>query len=312
MNIIFFGSSKYSQIVEESIFNAVGLSLVVTIPDRIIGREKILTPSPVKVFAEKNNIPFVTYDKLDDEAIQQIAEYKPDFLVVADYGLILPKKLLELPSKAPLNVHHSLLPKYRGTSPAPSAILAGDHVSGVTIIKMNDRVDAGDIMAQQTYELQLDETTESLLTRLNTIGGQIIVPVIENYDQIKPIPQDESHATFTKPMTKEDGYIDLTVISNSPKADERSQGDFSVSPRNDKVWFERAVRAYYPWPGVWTKIRIKDKEIRIKFLPDLSVIASETKQSRPFLLQPEGKKPMSVKDFLNGYPEAREIVEKFL
>lgn len=282
MNIVFFGNTKYSRIVEEALHKKFGLSAVVTIPDRPLGRKKILTPNPVKLFALENNIPVVEADIFNNKIIEAIKKYSPDFLVVADYGLILPKKLLEIPKSASLNVHHSLLPKYRGPSPAPTAILNGDEISGVTIIKMTELLDAGEILAQKEYVLKKNETTDSLLTILNKLGAEIIIPVIENYKKFekKAVKQIENKATFTKRMRKEDGYIDL----NNP-------------PSKEKI--DRMIKAYYPWPNVWTKLRIRNQELRIKFLPEK-------------LVQVEGKKPIGIKDFLNGYPEAKEWLFKII
>src|SRR3989344_905134 len=145
LSIVFFGSSKYSTIVEEALEKKFGLKLVVTIPDRPSGRTRKLTPNPVKEFAVHHKIPFLTFDELNEAEVEEIDKVKPDFLVVADYGKILPSELLEIPKYAPLNVHHSLLPKYRCPSPAPAAILAGDKITGVTIIQMTEDVDAGPI-----------------------------------------------------------------------------------------------------------------------------------------------------------------------
>ena len=314
MNVIFFGSSKYSVIVEKALFEKFGLSLVVTIPDKPVGRKQILTPSPVKKFAEsviasaaskklvplrerndeaissqtrlprslsvaRNDIPIITTDKLDKNIIDQIAKYNPDFLVVADYGLILPNELLDFPKYAPLNVHHSLLPKYRGPSPAPSAILNGDKVSGVTVIKMSEKMDAGDILSQEEYTLRPEETTDSLLTKLNELGVELVLGVIENFDKIKQIPQNEQKVTYTKKITKEDGFFD---IDNPP------------SPQT----LDRMIRAYSPWPGTWTKLKMESGELKIiKLLPEQ-------------MIQVEGGKPMDIKDFINGYPEAKEKIEK--
>lgn len=297
MNIVFFGNTKYSTISEEALHKKFGLSAVVTLPDRIVGRKKILTANPVKVFAVLNKIPVIEAEKISKEIIEQIkgkssgsiSNYtlnairytlNPDFLVVADYGLILPSELLALPKIAALNIHHSLLPKYRGPSPAPTAILNGDKISGVSVIKMSEELDAGDILSQKEYELKKDETTDSLLSKLNEIGADIIMPVIENYKEIEQnaIKQDTSKATFTKKMTKKDGFINL----DNP-------------PSKEKI--DQMIRAYFPWPNVWTKLRIKNDELRIKFLPKQKI-------------QVEGKNPVSVKDFFNGYPESKEWIEK--
>src|SRR3989344_488959 len=171
LNIVFFGNSRYSKIGVEIIHGAYPISLIVTIPDKPLGRKKTLTQSPTKAWALEQNISVLEANKLDSSTIEKIAEIEPDFLIVEDYGLILPKKLLDLPKFAPLNIHHSLLPKFRGPSPATSAILAGEKVSGVTIIEMSEEVDSGDIVNQEEYTLSTEETTDSLLSKLNELGG---------------------------------------------------------------------------------------------------------------------------------------------
>jgi len=277
MNIIFFGNTKFSYIGASIIHKKIGIALIVTLPDRPDKRGR-LTANPMKTFAQENKIPVTTVEQLDNQTIQHIASLKPDFLIVEDYGLILPHALLTLPKYACLNIHHSLLPKHRGPSPAPFAILEGETTTGVTVIKMTNKVDAGAILAQKEYTMNPDETTESLLTTLNQLGGKIILPVIENYAQMKPQPQEPNKATYTKMMKKDDGHIDL----NHP-------------PEKKKL--NRMIRAYYPWPTVWTTIKMRNQEVRIKFLPKN-------------MLQVEGKNPVSLKDFLNGYPEMKETMGK--
>ncbi len=315
LKIIFFGSSKYSTIVASSLHRKIGLTAVVTLPDAPIGRHKIITSNPVKTFSKINNIPYITADKLDSFTIEKISRFQPDFLVIADYGRILPKELLALPKYAPINIHHSLLPKYRGSSPAASAILAGEKTSGVTIIEMDQKVDAGDILAQKKYILKNNETKESLLTALNTIGSEIIIPVLHEYIQgkIKKIPQDETKATYTQKIKKTDGLID---IDNPPSRDQ----------------IGRMIRAYYPWPTVWTKLELNQNKWKIiKFLPSSSCHPGGMAESHEpacltgekraeqvegsptnFYLQVEGGKPMTIKDFLNGYPQLKEKLKKLL
>lgn len=274
MKIVFFGNTKYSVFALEIIHSKVPASLVVTIPDRPSGRGRELKPNPVKIFAKNHKISTLETDKLDAPTVAKIAKLKPDFLIVADYGLILPNSLLLIPRFAPLNIHHSLLPKYRGPAPAPAAILAGEKVSGVTIIYMTEIVDAGDILTQKEYTLKPDETTDSLLTTLNKLGGELAIQVLEDYLQgkEKPKKQNDKQATYTKRLTKQVGYID---VNNLP----------------DPQTFDRMVRAYYPWPTVWTRLTTHhSKLITIKFLPGN-------------LIQPEGKRPMTTKEFLNGYPQ---------
>ncbi|MCR4324257.1 MAG: methionyl-tRNA formyltransferase [Candidatus Curtissbacteria bacterium] len=273
MKIAFFGNTKYSTIDARILNERFGLALIVTKPDKPRGRNRVLTPNPVKQFSQENKIPFITADKLGKSVVDEIKKYNLDFLVIADYGLILPKEVLEIPKYAPVNVHHSLLPKYRGPSPAPSTILAGDTTSGVTIIKMTEDVDAGDILAQEKYQLEEDETTDSLLTKLNTLGGKLACDVIETYTEIKPKKQSAGES-YTERFKKEDGFIDI----ENPL---------------DPETVDRMIRAFYPWPGVWTKF---DGKI-IKFLPEKKI-------------QPEGKKPMDIKAFLNGYPQTKDFIEK--
>lgn len=268
MSIIFFGNSIYSRIGAQIIHQTYPISLIVTIPDRLIGRKKLLSASPTKQFALENNIPVLETGHLDQEVIDQIAKYQPDFLVVEDYGLFLPNKLLNLTRYAPLNIHHSLLPKYRGPSPAPSAILNGDSVTGVTIIKMAQEIDGGDILAQQEYALDPQETTDSLLKTLNKMGANLLIQLLPKIinDKIKPLKQSAKQAINCLRIQKEDGYFD---IDNPPPLEK----------------LDRMIRAYYPWPTAWTKWKGKI----VKLLP------KET-------IQMEGKKPVSLKDFLHGYP----------
>ena len=283
MKIVFFGSSKYSTIVQKALYDKFGLLLSVTAPDKPKGRKRKLTPTPVKEFALKNKILLITPAKLTEEVIDNIAKVKPDFLAVCDYGLILPLELLKLPKYDALNVHHSLLPKYRGPSPAPATILAGDEKSGVTIISMSEDVDAGDILTQKEYILKEDETTDSLLTKLNTLGGQLVIKVIENYlaGSIQKTKQDNSKATYTHRLTKQNGLIDLLNLPNP-------------------IDLDRMIRAYYPWPGVWSKLKIQNSKLRtIKFLPGN-------------LIQPEGKRAMTITEFKNGYPQAYEQIKHLI
>ena len=303
LRVVFFGSSKYSVIVKKALTDKFGLALVVTAPDKPSGRKRKLTPTPVKEFALKNKILLITPAKLDKEAIENIANAQPDFLVACDYGLILPPELLKLPKYDALNVHHSLLPKYRGPTPAPSAILAGEEKTGVTIISMTEEVDTGDILAQKEYTLNTDETTDSLLTQLNRLGGQLIIKIIENYlaGSVKKIKQDDSKATYTHRLKKADGEIDL---QNPP----------------DPLDFDRMIRAYYPWPGTWCRLMVNGKSLIVKLLPPTippapARLASESVAGRhqpnsPFLIQPEGKRVITITEFKNGYPQAYEQISR--
>ncbi len=262
MKIVFFGNTRHSLIGLKILHSELNVSFIVTIDG-----------SPTQNFARENSIPFIITKRFTPETTKQIKTLGTDFFVVEDYGLILPEDLLDIPKVAALNVHHSLLPKYRGASPAPSAILAGEKVTGVSIIKMTDKVDAGDILEQKEYPISSEDTTDTILTALNKIGGKLVTEVIKNYEEYekKAKKQDESEVTFTQFMKKEDGKIDLD------------------SPPTAEI-LDRMIRAYFPWPGVWTKTIVNNKLSIIKFLPEKRI-------------QVEGKKPISYKDFLNGYPK---------
>lgn len=203
-----------------------------------------------------------------------------DLFVVAAYGQILPAQLLEIPRLGSINIHPSLLPKYRGPSPIQAAILNGDKKTGVTFIKMDEKIDHGPIIYQFEEEISKDDTFETLAKRLFEKSADKIADVINDYQANQTTkPQDDSKASHTKLLTRQDGFIDL----NSPP---------------EKEVLERMIRAYHPWPSVWTKSSIiNHKSLIIKFLPQQK-------------LQVEGKKPMSYKDFINGYEKGQEFLKK--
>lgn len=202
-----------------------------------------------------------------------------DFFVVASFGQILPSKLLNIPKIASINIHPSLLPLYRGPSPIQTAILNGDKKTGITFIRMDEKMDHGPIIEQFEEEILPTDTFESLANRLFQKAARKLPAVITRYNNIKLKIQDESKATYTKLLTKRDGFIDSSITNhNSPL-------------------INRMIRAYYPWPGVWTKYNLSNKEVIIKFLPDQKI-------------QVEGKTPMDYIDFINGYEKGKELLSK--
>jgi methionyl-tRNA formyltransferase len=279
MNIIFFGTPQEVVPVLENLFKHFDVIAVITTPDQKAGRKQLLTPTPVKIFAQTHNIT-VLQPENNNSLHSLISNLKSDLLIVAAYGKLIPNDVLKLPTHGAINIHPSLLPKYRGPTPIQTALLNGDNTSGITFIKMDEQMDHGPILHQIPFTLEETDTFGWLMQSKFAQAAQILPHVIENYisGKLKPILQDDSQATYTKIITKQDGYIDL---SNPP----------------DPEQLDNMIRAYYPWPTVWTKIRIKNQELRIKFLP---------KQQ----LQLEGKNPVALKDFLNGYPEIKEKIEK--
>ncbi len=239
------------------------------------------TPSFVQPIKDELAKHFTLVNSLDEA----------DLGVVAAYGRILTKQELNAPKFGCINVHPSLLPKYRGSSPIQQAILNEDKVSGITIIKMDEEVDHGPIIYQESLELSSDDNFDILSKKMFFRSAEILPKIIEDFtaDKIIAKPQDHSKATYCDKLTRESGFFDI----NPPAGGPPSPGQL-----------DRMIRAYFPWPGVWTTIMINDKGLRIKFLPASPAGGPEKK------LQVEGGKPMSVKDFLNGYPQMKEAIEK--
>lgn len=277
--IVFFGTPKLgATVLEELIANSQSPIAVVTREDKPAGRGQRVSLPPVKIVAQKHKIPVFQPPKLKEnqDFFGKLRSLKPNLGVVAAYGRIIPKEVLEIFPKGILNVHPSLLPRYRGASPIQSAILEGEKETGVTIILLDEELDHGPILAQEILKIDKDDTQETLIQKLGQMGAKILVKVIPSWlsGKIKPKEQDHKKAILTKMLTKEDGYIDLEKTPNPEK-------------------FQLMIRAFYPWPGVWTQVNGKV----IKFLPGN-------------LIQPEGKKSIDVRNFLNNYPEGAKLVEK--
>ncbi len=283
MKIVFFGTPTFVIPVLTSLvdnFNVVG---VVTTPDTYQGRKKILTPTPVKQYAHDNNIaPVITDEHFTDETKKQLSLLSPDLFITAAYGKLIPEDVLSIAKIGSLNIHPSLLPKYRGPSPIQAAIMHGDNETGVSIIQMDEELDHGPILAQEKILLHGTETFVSLHKELFEKAAMMLPDAIMRYAQKSStlLPQNEKDVIWCKKITKEDGYFES---AHPPK----------------KHILDRMIRAYTPWPTAWTKISINNHELRLKFHPDRKI-------------QPEGGKIMTIKDFFNGYPELKETVEKIL
>lgn len=223
---------------------AAGLDIVgvITRPDKPAGRGRQIVASPVKQFAAERGIPVYQPGPLRrPEALKLIESLQPDVIVVAAFGQILPPAVLELPSHCCLNVHASLLPRWRGASPIAAAILAGDAETGVTIMQMEEGLDTGPIVAQRATSIGANETAGKLTARLAELGAQLLVETLPYWlaDGIDCREQDESQSTMTRPLAKDDGRLDWS----------RSAEELA-----------RAVRAYHPWPGActtWNGARVR-------------------------------------------------------
>ncbi len=278
MKIIFFGTPDFVAPILESLQNHFEIVAVITAPDKKVGRKQILTPSPIKVRAEEHGIKVFQPESLKS-ITEDIKELSADLFVVAAYGKIIPQAILDLPKHGAINIHPSLLPKYRGSTPIQTALKDGERHSGVSFILMDEQMDHGPLLQTIPFKFSDTDTSEWLLQSMFKQSAIVIPSVIGRYisGELKPEKQDDSAATYTKMLEKQDGYIDL-----------KKQIDPQI--------FDQMVRAYYPWPNVWSIVAVNGKELRIKFLPEKQI-------------QVEGKQVVSLKDFLNGYPELRKIIE---
>lgn len=295
MRIVFFGTSEFAvpilrTLKKEPEFDIVA---VVTTPSKPIGKKRELVPSPVAEVAKSLGLPCFAPEKLKDpEWMKTLENLKPELAVLASYGKILPQTNLDIPKYGFINVHPSLLPKYRGASPLEGAILSGDSKTGVTIMKMDAQMDHGPILSQEEVALAGTERAAGLEEKLAQLGAELLVKTIPSYIHGEIVPAEQNHekATFTKLIKRDDGRVDL---KNDPK----------------EIW--RKYRAYDPWPGIWTVLSDKRQgtsdnghgqsnkaqETRIKLL-DVELIDGKIKINK---LQPEGKKPMTAAEFERGY-----------
>lgn len=279
MKIVFFGSSRYVVPIVEMLHNNFDLALVVTTEQNSM--------DPIPFYCKAKKIPFISMRKAADLiSSYEIESSMAQLAIVADFGIIIPPKVLGFFDMGVINIHPSLLPKYRGPTPAQNAILNGETETGVTIIKLDKYMDHGPVIAQVAEEIKPSDTAKSLYERLFKLSMPLLQKVVVNFEnsKVRLVPQNHEHATFTKALTKEDGYIDFMNFFSS------------------KDFFERMVRAYNPWPGAWTKINVteNEKDVRIvKFLPDKRI-------------QVEGGREMDYKDFINGYSSANKKLLEFL
>ncbi len=277
MKIIFLGTSKFGSIILEKMANS-GYSpaLVITAPDKPSGRKQTITPPPVKVAARKYGVDIIQPERVK-HIEGEIKKLKPDLMITAAYGQILPQEILNIPKFGCLNVHPSLLPKYRGASPVQRAILNGDAETGVTIILMDAMIDHGPVVGQQKTIIGSNENFSELHDRLAILGGELLIDTIPDWTngRLQAQRQNETGATYTKIIKKEDGLIDWA----KPAAE-----------------IERQVRAFNPWPGTYTFWKKNNLSARLK------ILEASMKNGKLMLVrvQPEGKRPMSFVDFLRG------------
>jgi methionyl-tRNA formyltransferase len=258
--------------------------VIVTQPDTASGRGLELHESPVSMWAHTHNITCLKPEKITPEFIEELKKFNVDLSIVVAYGKILPEALIEVPRLGTINIHYSLLPKYRGASPLEAALLAGDSVTGVSIQQMEFKMDTGPIIAEQELAIDINDTKETLREKLIVLGSELLIKTLQTPSFVLPltkgevpkavgIPQDASLATYCGKIKKEDGEID-------PDGNARTN------------W--NKYRAFYGWPGVFFFKDLNGKKLRIK-------ITRARFENDTFIIEkviPEGKKKISYSDFL--------------
>lgn len=280
MRIVYMGTPEIAREVLEGIERLadrlpVEIAAVFTQPDKPVGRKKILTAPPVKEWAIENQVPFYQPKSIKSkESVRQLRELAPDLIVVTAYGQILPPSILKIPPFGCVNMHASLLPRLRGSSPIQHAILEGYEITGVTAMLMDEGMDTGDILLQKEAPLSEEETTPSLTKKLGAAGTEIIASLIEMLIRGKTperIPQKNEEATYAPMIQKEDGLI--------------SFGESAAQ-------IERKIRAYDPWPEVFAEREQKGEKVRVSLLRARCLSEDEVKTA--FALDPEAVRQLSA------------------
>lgn len=274
MKTIFFGASAYVIPTIAYLKGTTDLQLVVTTESR--------PTNAVITYCTTNNIPFVSVTKLTEDILEQIRKIQAPIAILADFRLLIKQEVIDLFPKGIVNIHPSLLPEYRGPTPGTTALMDGKTKTGVSLMLLDKEMDHGPILAQEKESVLPNDTSVSLYQRLFAKGAQMLEQTLPDYVEGKITPQEQDHskAIYTKFLTRESGFVpqnELEKMENKKR--------------------DNMIRAYFPWPGVWTLLRLSGKEKVVKLLPNN-------------MLQVEGKKPVAPKDFLNGYPETKEFLEK--
>ena len=284
LKVVFFGTGRLAQIVLERLIDSpYKPELVVTAPDTKAGRGQKTESSPVKKTALEHKIEVLQPNNLSDKNFQfSIFNFQFDLAILTAYGKIVPSEILKIPKYGFINIHPSILPNYRGPSPIQSAILADEKATGVSIIKLDEEIDHGPILAQKEVAITNGDTHASLVENLGKIGADLLVKTLPEFleGKLKPKPQNHLRATWTKRITKKDGQIDL------------------LNPPNPQT-LNLIIRAYYPWPGTWCRLTVHSRQFTVKFLPEN-------------LIQPEGRKPMTASELRNGFSSIYEPIKHLI
>lgn len=304
IKIIFCGTPNFAVPILEKLAqsNRIQIAAVICEPDRPAGRKRKSTAAPTKIAAKKLKLKIEQPEKIANLA-RQIKKLALDLIIVAAYGQIIPEKILKIPKKGIINVHPSLLPKFRGPSPIQTALLKGKNITGTTIMLMDKGMDTGPILAQKKLKISPDDDFITLSQKLAKISAGLLIKTIPAYleDKIKPIPQNDSQATYCSLIKKQDGALDFTKTANQL---ERQIKTFRVWPKSFCFWKKKrliihqaAAAKIEPEPPAVAGLVFQDKKSKkLAILTGSGSLLCEK-------LQLEGKKRLSSAEFLNGYPQ---------
>jgi methionyl-tRNA formyltransferase len=298
VKIVFMGTPDFSvPVLQQIIEDGYNITAVVTQPDKPVGRKKRITPTPVKVKAEEYGIPVLQPKRLKDQ-YQDILNLSPDIIVTAAYGQILPKELLQQPQYGCINVHASLLPEYRGGAPIHHAIMDGKKETGITIMYMAEKMDAGDIITQAVIPIAEEDHVGSLFTKLSMTGAKLLsetIPELLN-GRINSVPQDHDKATYAYNITREQEKIDWSMSEEEIYNQIRGLHPWPVAYTtykglNMKIWWGEKTKLYSSRaPG--TIVDIQDNGFVVSTGSDAGILVTD--------LQLSGKKRMNAVQFLAG------------
>jgi methionyl-tRNA formyltransferase len=299
LNLVFCGTPRFAVPTLDKLLAAgFVVSLVVTQPDRPRGRGLELAPSPVKARAAELGLPITQPEKIknNQEFQSRLSALTPDAIIVVGYGRMIPQWMLDLPRYGNINLHASLLPKYRGAAPIQWAIARGESVTGVTTMRIDSGLDTGDILLQRQVPIAPEENAETISPRLAAIGAELMIETMRGLQagKVQPHPQDNGLATLAPVLKKEDGRIDFH--------------------RNAQENCNR-LRGFQPWPGAFAAFRGKNLQVwaakpaqnaitpgTFAVIGDRLLVGSGDNTSVELLeVQPEGKKRMAARDFVHGY-----------
>lgn len=296
--LVFFGSPFFASYSLENLIKAdFHITAVVTQPPKIKGRNQVKTETDLAKIAQKYNLKTITPEIFNDDIFAELKNLSADAFIVVAYGKIIPQTILNLPPHGVINIHPSLLPKYRGPSPVQTALLNNEKITGVSIMKIDNKVDHGPILFQVSEQIKNDDNNVLLTDRLFQIGAKYLPDILWKYlnKNLTPQPQDDNLATYTKLIKKQDGLINWL---------------------DEAVYINQQIKAYQPWPTAYSYCQnklykfYKGKIIKGKLPPGKIIVDKKNRQllvgtGKDLLsvdiIQPEGKNKLPIKDFILGY-----------